>query len=316
MTKQGSSNYMSENVFLVNLMKKYQNKERLIPYYKLLNTSLFHLASFTKYHILIWNVFYMLFAYAMYEYNSRYVVFDILCIINVVMLKTFVYFVFKGKVKAYYRQEYKRFHWLLQSYIVVFYGSFFRLPIYIYKNRTKVFEINIFESFANMKIGFITFLVTLLVIYIVFYSQRLITIRDFNNVTIYLNNQGESKESIISVQDNAMYILLDRLSNNKAKSIVKQLDKQTCDSEKNFIYDGDNAAKKLIVDKKTTKKVVNQVVNQNQVEVDDELKRFAPSIRKYLKKEVDEEPNKKPKVKKQSKENKVIDFNNHKKRPS
>lgn len=312
MTKQGSASYKAENSYLTKLMKKYQQRECFIPYYKLLNTSLFHLSAFSIYTIFIWNTLFMFFSYTLYDYNNNYIAFDIFCILSVIVLRVFIYLIFKGKVKAYYREEYKYFHWLFQSYVIVFYGAFLRLPYYLYNNFES--KSNILMSFANIKIFLFVSSISLVLIFIMFYSERLINVRDFNNAVIYINNQQKEKQSIVAIQDSVILNFLSNLKDNtKAQKKVKKIEQETLKSNKNFLYDGDNVAEKLINSQILNNKSINNVKEED--DVDEDLKRFAPSIRKYIIREK-QQNTKKQNVKSNKPKDKVIDLNAHKKRPS
>lgn len=297
---QSKINYFINELQFLKVVSKHKRLNLFVPYYKLFNLSLFRLNLRTFIEIIIESIIYIKLVVKFFNYGPRFVALDFACIINIIFIKTFFYLLMKGKVKGYYRDNYAYFNLIIKRFCIFYYGAFIRLFIYLL---TQDNLLQVFKAFKVYEIFLGVTLVSFSVIIALFYSQRIINIRDFNNAVMYLNKTTNNsilqnqdivtlkiKENYLDKKNEKKSILLGNIKKKKDIILGSVFKKISKDKTFKNIYDGDEEGSKLFTNHIPKTKEEN--VNPYDLEKTDpnyrsknpnDLEYYNPSIRHVVK---------------------------------
>lgn len=285
---QGKSNYVLTQDSFDESIRMNKRFNLFMPYYKLLSLPIFKINTKTFIELMIINILYIFQSRIGNGYHLNYMAVDVACIISIIILKIFTFLLMKGKIKGYYKENYYGFHFITKYFVIFYYGAFFRLVVNLYIDRRLI---RILKSFEIIKLQFVVFMLAIMITALIFYSERIISIRDFNNASIYLGNT-EKGYSTAEVQNIVIQkIKSDYFKNTKSRknnSLIKKcqsilLDKLSFSEDKGFIYDGDNSdGSKLF--QETPRHELDKTDPNYRSQDPNDLEYYNPSIRHIVQK--------------------------------
>ena len=254
--------------------------DRFIPNWHLLDSALFTCNLKNLSMFIVFQFVYMYIMSDWFKYGPDICTMDIGCTINSIIINVLFYcFLLKGRLKGFYRWDYRKFSKIINTYVYWTYGSFFRLFFMINHNGFHLSGLNFVINF-NYLIGVL--LLNIIFIGFLFYPNKQVSIEDYSTVTILLQKYYQQQNSdvhIFDIQNQAFNSVQKRyLDENKLKQNQKKSQKsqKTTLSHTNIDVDGfktnakhtlelDNYYFQNIEPNNTQQKVVNDHKTQQKV---------------------------------------------------